>query len=82
VSSPVYILASNGREAAAIARARGLRRSQWRICGRLAGRGLVGATVLVTPCWSHWRPEEYVESVNANLRIGRAKIKRVRCPAA
>lgn len=76
----VYILASNGREAALIASAAGLRPRDWALYTELGGRGLVGATLWETQCWAHARPPRYVHNVRANIRIGRMLVERVPCP--
>ena len=78
--SRVYILARNGREARAVAEARGLKPSEWALYTELAGRGLVGATLLMTPCWAHGLDGRRIIVIESNIAIGRMRVRRVRCP--
>lgn len=77
---PVFILARNGREAAAVAREQRLTTTGWALFTQRSGRGLTGARVLKTPCWHHGRPGAQIEMILANLRIGGADVREVPCP--
>lgn len=75
-----FILASNYREAVAVAASRGLARSEWRYLGREDDlRGMRGVTVLRTSCAYDTKGWMDVRRIDLALRWADASVVWVDC---